>query len=150
MEVLDVILRVAHIGSAIGLLGGALYALAAMLPAMKMLDEDLKQKMMTVAQKRFYRISHPAILLLLISGFYNFAINLGVYGDAHPALHGLLGTKILLALVIFFIVFAQTFGVLKGNPGRWLKINVTLGAIIVVLAAVVRHLHLAALASGNG
>lgn len=150
MDVLDVILRVAHIGSAIGLLGGALYALAALMPAMKTLDDDLRQKLTTAAQKRFYRIAHPAILLLLLSGFYQFVVNIGVYGEAHPALHGLLGTKILLALVIFGIIFAQTFGVLKGNPGRWLKINVTLGAIIVVLAAVVRHLHLAALASGNG
>jgi uncharacterized membrane protein len=149
MEILNVIVRILHIGSAIALLGGTLFALAALLPAMKVLDEGFKQNLMSVAQKRFYRISHPAIVLLLLTGVYQWVSNSGVYEEAGPALHGVLGMKILLALAIFVIIFAQTFGVIR-NPGRWMKINLAMGTVVVILAAVLRHLHMAALAAGGG
>ena len=147
MEVLNVVMRVVHIGSAIGLLGGTLFALVAFIPASSTLEEGPRESILGIVSRRFYRIAHPAILLLLISGGYNFAIQLDAYREAGPLAHGLLGIKILLALVIFGIVFAQTFGVLKGRPGRWMMVNITLGTLIIILAAVVRHVRLDATAS---
>ena len=142
MEVLNVVMRVVHIGSAIGLLGGTLFMLAALLPASGALDEEPRGSIRDLARRRFYRIAHPAILLLLISGGYNFAIQLDAYAEAGPITHGLLGIKIILALIIFAIVFAQTFGMLRERPGRWLAVNVSLGLLIIILAAIVRHVRL--------
>ncbi len=145
MEVFNVIVRILHIGSAIALLGGTVFFLVVLIPSLKLLDDGLRGSILQIARKRFYRISHPALVLLLLTGFYNFYLNLGIYGKAHKAVHALIGIKILLALAVVFIVFAQTFGVLKGCPIRWAKINLALGVTIVILAAIVRALRMAAM-----
>lgn len=139
---LNIVMRIVHIGSAIALLGGAIFFLVVMLPAVRVLDEGLRGSILQVARKRFYRITHPALLLLIITGFYNFLTNMDVYRLAPKAIHGLIGTKILLALVITGIIFAQSFGLLKGCPSRWAKVNVTLGIVIIILAAIARSLRL--------
>lgn len=144
MQALDTVMRVLHIGSAIALLGGTVFFLVVMVPSLRLMDEGLRGSIFQVARKRFYRISHPALALLLVSGLYNFLTYLPRYNESHKAVHGLIGTKILLALAIIVIVFGQTFGAIKGCPIRWAKINVTLGVVIVILAAVVHGLRLSA------
>lgn len=145
MEILNIVMRVVHIGSAIALLGGTLFTLAALAPAVRLADEGLRESLTQTARKRFYRIAHPSILLLLLSGAYNWWRSMDVYRQADPMLHMLLGIKVLLAMVIFAVLFAQAFGVLRGGAGRWTAVNLTLGAAIVVLAGVVRHLRLEAM-----
>ena len=144
-EVLNIVMRVLHIVSAIALLGGAIFFLTTMLPAVRVLDEGLRGSVLQLTRKRFYRITHPALLLLLITGFYNYIRNMDIYRAAPKAVHGILGTKILLALIITVIIFAQSFGLLKGCPVRWTKVNVALGLVIVVLAAVARSMRLGAM-----
>lgn len=145
MDAINIVLRVLHVGSAIALLGGTLFFLVVMLPSLRLMEEGLRDSVLQIARKRFYRIAHPALLLLVLTGFYNFSQYLDDYKKASKAVHGLLGVKILLALIILFIVFAQTFGVLKGCPKRWAKINLALGVVIVILAAIVRSLRLSAM-----
>lgn len=144
MDILNILLRVLHVGSAIALLGGTLFFIVVMLPSLKVLDEGLRGSVLQVARKRFYRIAHPALLALLVTGFYNFYQNLEAYRKASAAIHGLLGIKILLALAVTLIVFAQTFGVLKGCPKRWAVVNLAMGVAILILAAVVRSLRMGA------
>jgi uncharacterized membrane protein len=127
-QALPIVIRVVHIGSAIALLGGAVFFLVVMLPAVKLLDEGLRSSILQLARKRFYRITHPAIVLLLVTGFYTYLVtNWPAYEKAPRQIHMLLGIKILLALAIMLILFAQTFGVLKGCPARWTKINIAMG-----------------------
>jgi len=141
-QTLNIVLRIVHVGSAIALLGGAVFFLVVMLPALRLLDEGLRGSILQLARKRFYRITHPALVLLWITGLYNYTANMKLYNEAPKAIHGILGTKILLALAITIIVFAQSFGILKGCPSRWAKVNVTLGILIIILAAVARSLRL--------
>ena len=143
-QAVSIAIRVLHIGSAIALLGGVVFFLVVMAPAVKVLDDGLRTSILQVARKRFYRISHPALMLLLLTGFYNYLTNLDLYEKAPKAIHGLIGTKILLALVITTIVFGQSFGLIKGCPIRWAKFNVTMGILIVILAAVARSMRLSA------
>jgi uncharacterized membrane protein len=140
MFALETAIRVLHIGSAIALLGGTLFFLVVMIPSLKVMDEGLRASILQVARKRFYRISHPALLLLLLTGLYRFITDLPTYPRS---VHPLIGTKILLAVSILFIVFGQTFGVIKGCPIKWARVNLTLGVLIVILAAIVRGLRLA-------
>lgn len=150
MDILTVIIRILHVGSAIALLGGTLYALAVLLPATRLVDEGLRGSLLQLAQRRFYRVAHPAIVLLILTGAYNFWINLDAYREVGPISHGLLGVKILLALAILGIIFAQTFRVLPGPPARWAALNLTMGTIIIIIAAIVRHLRLDAISIVTG
>lgn len=154
MDLLSLLMRIAHILGAIGLLGGTLFIVVALLPSLKLVDEQFKTSLMEIVKKRFYRIAHPAIMLLIISGTYNWVKNIDAYRlctKMHgPMLQAMLGTKVLLAVAITVIVFAQTFKVLPGPASRWAKVNLTLGLIIVILAGIVRSLHSQAPTSAGG
>jgi uncharacterized membrane protein len=141
MTAVNIAVRVLHIGSAIALLGGTIFFLVVLIPTVRILDEGLRTSILQLARKRFYRISHPALLLLAATGLYTYLSNLHAY-DNPKALHGLIGMKILLWVAITSIVFAQTFGVLRGCPIRWAKVNLTLGIAVIIIAAVVRTLRI--------
>ena len=142
MDILAIIVRVVHVGSAIALLGGTLYAVTILMMSLRVVDEGLRSSILETARRRFYRIAHPALILLIATGFYSFIRDMPIYKEVGPAAHGLLGVKIILAVLILGIVFAQTFKVLKGNPLTWAKVNLLLGTIIIILAAIVRQLRI--------
>ena len=150
MDIVDIIMRALHVGSAIVLAGGAAFMVLAMRPAMRLVDESFAQTLCRLVQQRFMRLAHAAIGLLAISGAWNWWRNVDVYGQvmehnraAGIVLQGLLGIKVMLALAVFTIIFALSVGALK-SPQRWAKVNLTLAALIVILAAVVRFLRLTA------
>lgn len=143
MNYLDLLLRITHILSAIALLGSGIFFLVVMFPLVKTLDEETRKRIADAAKKRSYRITHPAIMLLVITGFIQFIQNIDSYKNIR-GIHGVMGVKILLALAILCIIFAQTFGVIKGCPSKWAKVNVTLGITIVILAGIARGMRLAA------
>lgn len=145
MQTLTLISRMVHIASMAALVGGLLYMVAAMLPALKLVDENLKQTLVKLARKRFARITHPAITLLILSGAWQWYANTPVYHKASPALQALLGTKVLLAIVLFVMIFVGAAGLLKGNPAKWVWLNLLLALIVIVLAVIVNAMHMAAL-----
>jgi uncharacterized membrane protein len=145
MEILDLLMRLLHTLSAITLLGGWLFMLAAMTPAMRLLDATLAESIQQMALKRFIRLSHPAMTFLLVSGLFNFWRNLEAYKKASKLVHPLVGVKVLLALAMLFITFAQAFKVLKGPPVKWVRLQAAMGLTVVALAVVVRHLRLDAM-----
>ena len=145
-SILAAIVRVLHVGSAIALLGGALYAVTTQMLSLRVVDEGLRGSILEAARRRFYRTAHPALLILVATGFCTFMRDMkSVYkpmaDELGPMVHGLLGVKILLALVILAIVFAQTFKVIKTNPIRWARINLALGTVIIIIAAIVRQMR---------
>jgi uncharacterized membrane protein len=148
MEVLNVAMRVLHVVSAVMLVGGFAFLLVGMMPATKLLEENLRQQLIATARKKFYKISHAAITLLILTGVYNWMANTPIYREAanKGLLQGLLGTKSLLGLAIAVILFAASAGVFKKQTGGEVKWIVILGVVIIVMAAVVRHLRLDAMA----
>lgn len=137
--------RVMHLGAAIVIVGGTVFLRCVLLPAVAeaLAPEDhdrLRGRIMGV-WKRFV---HQGILLLLVSGGINYwrTIASGAHkGDG--LYHALMGTKILLALGIFFIASAlvgkaPAFEPLRRNARKWLAVNIVLAAVIVVMSGFLR------------
>ena len=150
---LDILMRIAHILGAVTLLGGILYGLFGLAPSLHVLDDDFRTKLIDVARKRFNRVLHPAIGLLLLSGVYNWWRNMGAYvklkepePEMYMMVHMLLGLKVLGSITILIILFAQDMGRLQRKPTQWMAINLALGVTVVAMAAGVRWLRLQAMA----
>ncbi len=131
----DVVSRVVHVTTAIVLLGGSIFALLVLLPSAKILGDEAHQQLKEAVNKRWKMLVHIGILLLLVTGFYNYFQQMPKHkGDG--LYHGLLGTKIILAFIIFFIASvlvgrAKAFEGWRAKRESWLRIIVLLGLVIV-------------------
>lgn len=144
MDLTAYVMRVLHIVGAAGFVGGALFAVVSLLPASKKVDKEKRGEFLFAAQRRSYRVLHPSMILLLISGLYQYATSIETYSDVGPRMHMVLGLKILVALVAFFILGAQTARLLKDKQGRWWGLMALLGLIVIVLASYARQVRLEA------
>lgn len=133
--------RILHIGTAIVLVGGTFFVRFVLFPAASQnLTDDEHSRLRTAVMAKWRRIVHVGIALFILSGGINYyrVFALGTHkGDG--LYHGLLGTKILLALVIFFIASAlvgrsAAFGGLRRNAPKWQFVVVVLAAAIVAIS----------------
>lgn len=135
---LDVVSRIIHVATAIVLGGGSLYGLAILLPAISAVDVNTRESILAAARRYWARYVHVGILLMLLSGFYNFYRALPLHrGDG--LYHGLIGIKIILALIVFFIASALVgrsarFANMRASRGKWLRVIVACVAIIVAIS----------------
>lgn len=135
---LPVLSRWIHVGTAIVLVGGTTFFRFVVMPA---LGDDSAELVERIRQgwKKFV---HGGIALFLLSGIYNFIIMLPKHkGDG--LYHGLVGTKILLALVVFFIASAlvgRSAGTQKFRDGakKWTGIMLLLSAVIIGISGFVK------------
>ena len=147
--ILLVAFRYVHIVAAIFAVGGLSFMLICLTPATRVLDDNFRKSLLEMVAKRFSVAQNIAIIALLVSGAYNWIVNNETYSAIRPWGQMLIGIKALLAFVMFAIVWAQMFGFIKSdNPKRWLMINVHLAAIVILLAAILRHLRLEHIAGG--
>jgi uncharacterized membrane protein len=135
---IEIISRWLHVGTAIVLLGGAVFSRFILLPAAKELTDAEHDKLRTGVLSRWKRFVHGGIALLLVTGFYNFFR--AIPGHKGQGLyHALIGTKILLAFAIFFIASAMVgrssmAQAMRQNALRWTGLIVLLGAAIVAIS----------------
>lgn len=138
MLLLDTLSRILHVSTAIVLVGGSVFTLFVLLPSVKMLTESAHRDFATAVTGRWKRFIYGGIALFLITGFYNYYRAMPSHrGDS--LYHALLGTKMLLALVVFFLASALVgrSAKLEGfrkNKSRWLKAVVIIAAIIVCIS----------------
>lgn len=156
MNIVDLISRWVHVGTAIVLLGGTTYIRFILLPAARELPTEAHEQLRELTRNRWKKFVHAGILLLLLTGFYN-------YFRAEPAdvfrkqYHMLVGIKILIALGLFFIASAlvgrsAAFARMRQNPQRVLGLALLLGAIVVGISGYLRVQGTAAIkaqVSGN-
>lgn len=134
----DVVSRWAHVGTAIVVLGGAVFSRFVLLPSAAELSDPEHEKLRAGVLGRWKKFVHIGIALLLISGFYNFIRAIpGHKGQA--AYHALVGTKILLAFAVFFIASAMVGRsslavAMRKDAKKWLGLIVLLGAVIVAIS----------------
>lgn len=131
----DVLSRFLHVAVAIVMVGGTVFMRFVLMPAAKELPEaehdPLRQRLLA----RWKRVVHGGIALLLLSGLYNYMQQIPKHkGDG--LYHALLGTKMLLALAVFFIASAlvgrsATFEKMRQNRAKWMGLIVLLSALIV-------------------
>jgi len=142
MFVIDVISRVIHVATAITLIGGSTFIFFVLMPAWSGLAENTRQQLMTAVQGRWKRFVHGGIALFLLSGFYNYFRAMPSH-EGDGLYHALVGTKILIALVVFFLASAlvgRGKATERFRRGRhfWLGTMLVLAAIIVAISGYVK------------
>ena len=138
----DVLSRVLHVGTAIVLVGGTVFMRCVLMQAAAGLPEAEHDSLRQRLLGRWKRVVHAGIGLLLLSGFYNYIQAIPKHrGDG--LYHGLLGTKMLLAVVVFFLATAlvgrsKAFERMRQNRAKWMGVMIVLAALIVVISGFVK------------
>jgi uncharacterized membrane protein len=148
MDLLQVILRVAHIGAAVAIGGAIVFRLLAVQPALATLDEP-QCKAFGASLARYWSVPlWLGVALLVVSGLLTFILFKlpAVRGRPFAGLyHGLFGIKVLAALALFHVAAVLS---LPGEHGQryrararfWLGYASVLLAVIIVVAAILRYL----------
>ncbi|MEZ6058249.1 MAG: hypothetical protein R3C01_16240 [Planctomycetaceae bacterium] len=145
MEIVNLLSRWIHVGTAIVLMGGAVFMRFVLLPAAAELptaEHDALKGRLKARWKKFVMIG---ILLLLLSGFYNYlqvaAVEHNAAGDKRY--HMFMGIKILLAFGVFFLASVLTgrsakFEPMRKHPAKALTWLILLAAGVVGLAGLLK------------
>ncbi len=141
--VLNVIVRYLHIVMAIALLGGTIFMRFVLLPAADELTEEDREKTLTAVRTKWSKVVMVAAGFLLLSGLYNMAMVSIKYSNVPKYYNALLGVKILLALIVFFVASMlagrSEIGKKMRQKGKfWLHVNFVLASTVVLLASVVK------------
>lgn len=136
--VLAVLSRIVHVITAIVLVGGSIFTLLVLLPAGRQIDEGSNAQLLTAVIGRWKRYVHLGIVLFLISGIYNYTLAIELHRGDGPY-HAMMGTKMLLAVFVFFIASALVgrTGKLEGmrrQRGKWLTVLVLIALVIVAIS----------------
>jgi uncharacterized membrane protein len=135
---LPLVSRWAHIACAIVLVGGSAFVWLVLQPVLNNESPELHDRI----RNRWKKFVHPGVLIFLVSGIYNLIKMIPNHkGDA--LYHSLIGTKFLLALVVFAlasILVGNKPGTqkIRDNPRKWLGITLLLSIIIVGISGFVK------------
>lgn len=138
----NVLSRFLHVAVAIVLVGGTVFMRFILMPAAKEMPEAEHDQLRQRLLARWKRVVHGGIAVLFLSGLYNYIQQRPIHkGDS--LYHALLGTKFLLAIVVFFIASAlvgrsKTFETLRQNRAKWMGVVVLLSALIVGISGFVK------------
>lgn len=143
--ILAVLSRWAHVGAAIVLVGGSVFMRFVLMPAAEDLSDAEHEALKARVIGRWKKFVHVGIALFLISGFYNFylAIQAQKAGGGSKLYHPLIGTKILLAFVMFFLasrLVGRSNGAqaMRQNAKKWVMVIVVLAGIVVAISGVAK------------
>ncbi len=142
MTILNILSRWTHVGVAILLVGGTLFMRCVLIPAAEELPDDVHESFRERLLARWRKLVGMGIGLLMISGFYNYivvSIPLMKEQSDKGLYHMLVGIKILLAFVIFFLASALSgrspkFEGLRAQRKKWLAILIVLSFAVVFIA----------------
>ena len=143
--IVPVIFRWLHIGPVIVAIGGAFFARFIILPSLaETLSEDQRGQVHSAVIRRWKRVLHLCIGLILISGIYNVYRGIVVLEKA-MLYHILFLPKFLAALGIFFIASAlvgksEAFENMRRDNKKWLGILIALAVVIVLISGVMKNL----------
>ena len=135
---LHLIARFFHIGGVIVLLGGVFYARQVLMPTLSRLPDDLRLSAATFSKKQFGGMLWTLLVLIVLSGFYNFY---SYSGPKHsPSYQMWFGIKMLLVLHVLAtsILWATSAKIEKGGR-RLLSLTIS-GFVIVLISNYLRSL----------
>lgn len=142
MLTVAVISRFLHVATAIVLLGGSAYIRFVLLPAARELPDEFHHSLRARMIARWKFFIHGGILLLLVSGFYNYLAVAQPVDAFRKQYHMLMGIKILLALGVFalasILVGRSAREGRQTSAPRLLVMVLILGATIVGLSSYLR------------
>jgi len=140
---LDLVSRWVHVLAAVVLVGGAIFQLCVLLPSARQLPEEAHTALQAQVASRWRKLIMIGVGLLILSGFYNFVRAIIIPKAAGMKLpssyHMVIGMKILLAFVVFFLASAlsgksKALENFRTHRKKWLTITVTLAVIVIALA----------------
>lgn len=135
---IDVISRILHVSTAIALVGGSVFLAFVLIPASATLPVETELSLRQQLTSRWKWFVHLGIGLFLVTGFYNFIRAIPLHrGDG--LYHGLIGTKIILALLVMFLASAlvgrsEKMKLFREQRSTWLKVLVGLALVIVMIS----------------
>ncbi len=144
--VIDLLLRLTHIFSAVFLAGGVFFMWCALLPSLSVLPDEQRKALHAQVRSRWSKVVMITSGLLLISGLIN-AVNLiraydfsGVPGQMY---HLLVMVKLLLALGVFWISAtlsgrSETAEKFRQKAPFWINVNAMLLICLIVVAGLMR------------
>lgn len=106
MHYLDLLMRVTHILGACILVGATVFMLFALAPALGKLPDERRREFFAAVRPGWAMVVALGTGLLLISGLYNAAMVSIRYSFPDFNYNALLGVKIVLALIVFFLAAA--------------------------------------------
>ena len=109
-----------------------------LLPSLKVLDDEQRDRLTDGIRGRWKRFVHGGIALFLISGFYNYYRAIPNH-DGDGLYHALVGTKMLLALIVFFFASvlvgrSAKFEKWRQQPQFILRAMIVLSLLIVAIS----------------
>ena len=139
MDVISILSRWTHIGTAIVLVGGTFFLRFVLAPAAAQLSDSEHTKLKELVMKTWKKFVHAGIALFLVSGFYNFIVVQIPQHRGDKLYHALMGIKILLALAIFFFASAlvgrsKSFEGMRKNAKFWQLVLIILAAVVVAIS----------------
>lgn len=139
MDPIQIVSRILHVLAAILLLGGGMFKLFVIIPSVTELGDEDRRALRERFLKRWRYLVATGIALLIFTGFYNFIfVSIPLHkGDA--LYHALMGTKILLAFLVFFLASALAgrsakLEFIRSNAKTWLTVTVLISTVIVAIA----------------
>jgi hypothetical protein len=112
------------------------------MPSAKELPNEAHKQLASAINGRWKRFVHLGVLLFVVSGLYNYVRAIPLHkGDG--LYHALLGTKMLLALGVFFLASAlvgrsEKLVGIRDNRAKWVRVLVLLAVIIVSISGFVK------------
>ena len=145
MLIVDLLARWAHVGAAIVLLGGAVFTRFVLLSAAAGLPQDQHDALQGRVRATWSRFVSIGILLLLVSGFYNFITKSIPQHKGDGLYHALMGTKILISFAVFFLASvlagrSPKFEAWRQQPQKWLSILILLAAVTAGIGSTLKVL----------
>jgi len=139
------IMRWVHILSAITMLGGSIFVRFVLSPAAAGLSDDSRTTLIGGIRARWSKFLMVLIALFLVSGFYNYLMVTAPAHKGQPQYHMVMGIKMLLAFVVFFLASAlagrrKLAQKLQSKAAVWMLITVLLGVAIVLLSGYLRFM----------
>jgi uncharacterized membrane protein len=137
--------RILHVATAIVVVGGTFFIRCVLFPAAKQnLSDDAHARLRGGVMGTWKKIVHTGIVLFILTGGINYyRVIAAETHKGDPVYHAVLGTKIILALVIFFIASvlvgrAAAFEGMRKNAPKWMTVNLILATLIVAASGFLR------------
>ncbi|HAI10736.1 MAG TPA: hypothetical protein DCM28_03470 [Phycisphaerales bacterium] len=140
--VLIIVMRYVHVLSFIALVGGLLYNMLGQRIARKVLDSEAAETFINAFRGLILKFQWVAILGLIISGTFTWVITNDKYKAIGALGNALIGTKVLLAMMVFCVIWMRWSKLIKSDKTA-MMINIHLAAIIILLGATLRYYRLA-------
>lgn len=139
----DTVVKWVHLISIVTGVGLTLFQYLVLMPVLKRIEE-ISEEFIQAVQRRAGMVIGIAWVLIWVTGIYNLVV---IVPTVKLNYHLVLGAKILLVLVLFFISTALShpslaFEGIRRNRARWISLAAWLGIVIIALSATMNMMRL--------